>query len=465
MFWNVYHIELAPPLWHTIGKVLTIISPAGDIITIRIFNYILYLSLIPLGYLSGSELAGRPGGIGAALILPLSQRLLQYVTRPDHYMLFATLSLVYVFFAFRVVSGSQKYRDLVGLAMTVPALALVHYYGLILGAVFGVLGLFYSGVKNRWLRKGDWNNQQVLNWTVCHSTVVLAPILFHPYYISHITRTGGSTIGPGYSLQSLLGYYPILQIDGFSTSIAITMTIGLILLGAMNTNRRSLFAFPIIGVSSLLAVAMFRQTYHPRHLFFFTTLIPLLIGASLGSLFCTARDAVTTKRMKTAVVIALVVCSTAVIYVDSTTEYQKVQTETGTEKAAKMVEQNVTDSTIVLAVTPMAEMTLRTYQPGLGVPIYGMTGDGNQFDLITSSGKVLPRRYITGNSTVRPSSPPTEIGEVDRIIVYLAHGYTESRYGNIPPLLYENGYHQESSKIYWNNGVEVFDKNGTEMAK
>lgn len=89
---NVAFVELAPPGWHILAKILVTVSPLSTPMTLRAVNIVLFIALVPIGYWLGLQLRDRTTGMVFAGLLPMNSMLLNLVARGDHYILYTTLA-------------------------------------------------------------------------------------------------------------------------------------------------------------------------------------------------------------------------------------------------------------------------------------------------------------------------------------------------------------------------------------
>jgi len=441
LFRNVYHLELAPPGWHLIAWLLTHVSPIDPVMTLRGFNGVLYVALLPLAYFGGRELGDKRTGLIAAGIAPLHPVLLYRATRVDHYMLFLTVTLAYVALAPRLFNKTDR-SDSVAVVVALAFLGATHYYGLVIAA----LGF---GIGTVVLCLEDWRNwKRMVRWGFVHLAAFVGVIGFYPYSIRHLRSTGAGVTTGGFTLSDVLQ-----QTIPLETQIP-TILVGLWLLAAIGLGfyesgvARYVF---IIGVFfGYITLGVLRPTYSTRHMTPLIVMVPLIVapGIQLGVRHLTI--GFDTKRVAQVLMVLLVLCAPFVPVAATATPPND---PTEFDEYANVVAAHDGDDTIIYSLPSLSEGTLRVYYD-TDSPIIGVSPDATRRDVFTGSGRIKPRR-----SGWSGSHQEISINDYETVIVWFGHGYKDSRWRALRSELNASDYHEVEKQTKWWNGVAVYEKN------
>lgn len=477
---NMAAIELAPPLWHVLARVIVAISPISVILTLRLFNLALFVLMVPLGYWAGNMLGNRQIGWGTALLLPWSLSLVRFITRVDHYILYATLALLYTASLAALLRQPTRKRALFYTGTT-AAFAFTHYYALVyIGSTVLLVLACHLWTHDRDIvvraTVDDLRTQRVAlsSWARSPSLVPIGvsllpvvllyvawfPVLFQQYM--HY-RT---SYDPAYSTASALLKTAVTflyrqlptfahgLVPGIITLLVVTVPLGVLGLVAISRERDRVQLITVGGaVVAALVLLVGGQFYSPRHGLWLAAIAPLVVGLGIGQLataistrqFSARRN----RRIFSLGVLVLLAVSAGPAVVSLS---QPVEHKTNITRAVDIVQTEYASDSVILSVSPWGEMILRAH--GVEAPVYGIPEDAVDGN----------RAYIV-RSDYDPDSYPNDFRRVkavvsgkDTVIVFNAHGTIQQRLSPLRQDLQQLGYTVRREYQKGDNGVIVFRK-------
>jgi len=454
---NISVIELAPPFWHIFGKSALTVSPLSAITTLRILNYLFFISMIPLGYQAGKMLDDRKAAWATALLIPWSPFLIDFITRTDHYTLYAALAVAYTA-ALATLLRAPTRKRIIGYALTTVAFSFTHYYALtyVGGTALVALALHILSFDRRKILQKTWKGiqQQELGTYSWFSSPSLLPLIipFLPvtliyvawlpiFYDQYIHYQSG--VSPEYSsivglattaIWFIGGQLPAFgPVDfpisiGVLTVIFVTAPLGFTGLWTV-VDKRDRVQLVIIG-GAIMGAAIFLLSgrfYSLRHGLWMAAIAPVVMGLGAGAIMDELRERLpspnrTPKIVAIGIVILLAVSAAPTLAtINETTEVG-----TNVDRAASIVQNSHTPNSVILSTSPWGEFILRAH--GVNAPIHGIPEDA-----------VDGNRALRGRGDYAPETHPRDLERVERlvegkerVIVFNAHGMIENR---LPPLL------------------------------
>ncbi|WP_137284587.1 hypothetical protein [Halorussus salinisoli] len=481
---NITVIELAPPLWHIFGKFGITLSPLSPILTLRIMNLLLFLIMIPTGYYAGRMLGSQKAGWGTALILPWSTYLISFITRTDHYILYASLAVIYTAILASLISNHTRTKSLL-FALTTAAFAFTHYYALtyIAGTVFAAVALKVRVHGWQKVMQTTYNDAQqrrfgLYGWFKSPSVVPLASHLFPscflyllwmPRFYKQIIHYHERFSSAYSSLTELVitailfigrqlpTFAPIDEIRfslGIGIVVVFTVPIGFI--GLVNSFRNpnqvrtTIIGGAFIGAGILLMTGRF---YSPRHGLWMAAIAPIILGLGM--------EVIATKAWKSPIIldrysaiqvigIILIISISAVPALATINETTEIETDVN--RAADVVQNSYTANSVILSSHPKGEMILRAY--GVEAPIHGVPEDS-----------IKEEKAVRVRGDYHPDTHPNDFRRIqrltegkNRVILFDARGTTEQLLSPLKRDLKTLGYKLVEEYREGANGVIIFER-------
>lgn len=450
---NVSRIELTPPFWHLLAKSLLASSPLSAILTLRVLNYLLFVSMVPVGYHAGRLFAGRKTAWGTALLIPWSSITIYHVTRTHHYTLYAVLAVAYTAALVALLRAPTR-RRFVAYTGTTLAFSFTHYHALtyVGGTVLvatvlhgwqhdrrRVLRRTWADVRRSELGTYRWfDSPSLLPLFVPFLPVGLLYVAWSPvFYFQYLEYSSP----PAYSSMTGLATAAVLFVanqlpafgsislplsPGIVTTVFVTIPLGAVGLWRVVDGRDRVqlvvVGSAVVGAATLVLSGRF---YSPRHGLWMAAIAPLVMGLGAATVMNELRERVSgpDSTLVAVGVCALLAVSAApaVATVTETTE-----PETNVDRAADIVRASAASDSVVLSVDPWGEYILRAH--GVDVPVYGVPEDA-----------VDGNRAVDTRSDYSPETHPEDLERVrrlvegkERVVVFNAHGRLEDR---LPPLI------------------------------
>lgn len=483
---NVTLVELAPPFWHVLAKSVLAVSPFEAILTLRLLNLALFAVMIPAGYWAGRLLGGAKAGWATVLLLPWSATLLTFVTRTDHYFLYATLAVAYTALLLWTLHEPTRTRALV-YAVVTAAFGLTHYFALtyVGGTILAllavdaraygsrrVLAATWDDVRSRTLRVDRFDSPSLVPLTVSLLPLCLGYLAWFPSLYSQLVHYRAS-YDPTYSSLSesvvtMLGFLasqlpafaPLggVQSPGLGIVSVVFFTTPLGALGLWSVLReRKRSQIVVVGGASIGAAVVLAsgRFYDYRHGLWMAAIAPLVVGVGVRSVAEALGDHGRVSDNWSSVLVVGVLLLLSVSAVPAlATSAQVTQKGTDVHRFATVVQESHTDDSVVLTSSPWGEMMLRVH--GVDAPIHGVPVDAVDGD------RVVPAR-----ADYDPGTHPEDFRRVrrltagkDRVVVFNAHGMLEDRLPPLPRDLASLGYTRVRTYSEGPNGVIVFERRG-----
>lgn len=455
LFHNISVIELAPPFWHILGKSVLTVSPLSAILTLRILNYLFFISVVPIGYHTGQMLGDQEAAWGTALLIPWSPFLIDFITRTDHYTLYAALAVAYTAILVTLLRNPTRQR-FIAYGLITAAFSFTHYYALtyIGGTVLVTVALYFWSYNWRKILQKTWEDvrQQefgTYSWFMSPSLLpiiiallpvtlvylVWSPIFYEQYihYQSGISPAYSSAVGLVTTAIWFIGrqlpaYGPVdFPVSlGVLTAIFVTVPLGLAGLWTVIRERDRvqlvIVGGAFVGSTTLILTGKF---YSPRHGLWMAAIAPIVMGLGIGAIVEKLREQVPNHNSKIFIICVLILLAVSAVPALGTIN-ETTEVETNVDSAANIVQTSHTSNSVILTSSPWGEFILRAY--GVDAPIYGIPEDA-----------VDRNRALRVRGDYDPETHPDDLKRVkrlvkgrERVIVFNAHGMIENR---LPPLL------------------------------
>jgi len=487
---NVREWELAPPLWHFLAHGLTRLSPLSPVVTVRLLNYGLFVSLIPLVYRIGQALDAPRAGLIAAVLVPWNQTLFDHVTTANHYLLFAALGAAYTWLLLRVTVGDGSRRTWVGYALVTAAYGFTHYFAIVHVAAAALTVAVVDGHHRgvfRALARGDLRSTRTrlverldgvspARFAAAHLplgvlSVLWLPVLLRQYRyqpqvqesIFPLTQLAFET------LRQLYYYFP----DRLFPPALLVLLMGGPLVAVLGRARyhRGIRLLLVMTAAAFGIGTFVFSSRDPEHLFFLSVLVPIVVGFGLSVLATHTvaaarrlRDERDRPAASLCVVGVLLLGLVAAPYAATAVDPNPPVRDTDLKGAQAFATEYVTEETAVLSVTQWGQLILHVYGAPFaartyGVP-YNITSRPNLIRPRTQAGVYTDASRIVYSPEQRPRDRRRLrrlVSGHDRVVVFVAHGFPD----RVEPLvadLRRFGYRRATSMRTDENGVLVYDR-------
>lgn len=484
---NIQYVELSPPAWHIGMKLLIQLSPVNPVITIRGVNYLLYLALIPVGYLLGHRIYDDFTGLLAAGLLPVNQLVFDFTTRVDHYMLFGVLTLVFSWSILVWIQAPLKRRRVLLHAVVTTVYGAVHYYAAlyILGATSVALYLYWNWGFQRVLESVERKRLNIssLSGSASRRTKTLVgihlplglfyiywlPVFFSQYRAYRTTFTGQPNLAFHKLVIRSVGLlrhffaeapYPRPVFAGIAFVI-----LGSALAGTYADDNREMWTIVTGSSLTLGLIVASGGFYAPRHVFFLAGIVPVILatGIRYGASYVTGQ---TYSTLRSAIIVlagGLLVVFLLTPYITTGVALDSPERDTDLRTVTDFVEAHAGERTVILSSHPWGELILETYDVAPSVPVYGVPTDA-----VTSDRRV---RRVRGRTRYSPSVYPSDYRKVrswtegaETVIVFDARGHPYELYDELLTDLRELDYSCEKTIRSGDNGALIFVQNRTSVS-
>lgn len=257
--------DITPPLYYVGTELVSLVLGTGDIV-LRLLPWLAGVATISAIYLLGRELWDRRAGLGAALLLTVSDPHILYSQRARAYTLFLLLTTISMLFLIRTLR-TRSQRDMIGfMTATVAALYTSYLAGfLLIGA--GLVLLY---------RRDDI---MLRRWLVAGAGIVLLYLPQLPELLG--TPPSSEVVARPMTLIRLQDILMFLFNDTAGILIVGSLA-SLAVIHAYRSGRTAITVpiwFLLAGLSGTLLIAL-SGTLRPRYAF--PLLIPLLLIAGRG---------------------------------------------------------------------------------------------------------------------------------------------------------------------------------------
>lgn len=445
---NVTYIELAPPGWHILAKIITTLSPFSTPLTLRAVNFALYLGLIPLGYSLGRELHTWRAGLLAAALVPAHQRVFNTVPRGDHYALLVFGSLAVLLTALHYTRTESR-RWLAAYAATITIYGLTHYYALPVAVSVILVGTVVVAYQYPAQRRA---------WVVSHVPVTVAWTAWLPRFIDQhqmYAHKMPSTVNP----HAVTMHMEVISPGGSPPGYWLAAAVLLAYL-AVRIYRTPVRLWPLaaiyLGTGLLITKSVVGSTITPRQAPHLPVLAALLAAIAGAMLIADARQRLTGARWRHRVVgvtVAVLLVSAVVVpYAGAAVGLQDSRWQGGFDDYSAVASQYADDEdTAVLSVLHYGEGILRFY--GVDTEVWGMP-----VDAITADGRAHhPIHMEMAYTTADRDRLDAAVEGKERVVVFLAHGAGE-RSDQLIRDLKNRGFTVEKRDVPNGNGVLVLTR-------
>lgn len=482
---NIKYVELSPPAWHIGMKLLIQLSPIDPVVTIRGVNYLLYLALVPVGYLLGRRIYDDFTGLLAAGLLPLNQLVFDFTTRVDHYILFGVLTLVFSWSLLVWIQAPLKRRRVILHAAVTTFYGAVHYYAAlyILAATSVALYLYWDFGFQRVLESVDRKRLNIssLSGTASRRTETLVgthlplgifyifwlPVFFSQYRAFRTTFGGQPNLALHKLVIRSIGLlrhffaeapYPRLVFAGIAFLI-----LGLAMAGTYVNDNREIWTVVAGSSLTLGLVVASGGFYAPRHVFFLAGIVPVTLAAGVryGLSFISDQTYTTVRSGIVVFGVGLLIILLVTPYVTTGGTFDPPERDTDLRGVTDFVAAHANSHTVIISSHPWGELILDTYGVARSVPVYGVPTDA-----VAGNHRIDP---VRGRTRYSPSTHPSDYRKVrswiegaETVIIFDARGHPYGLYDPLLSDLRNVGYYCDRMTRSGDNGALVFRQGSSE---
>jgi 4-amino-4-deoxy-L-arabinose transferase-like glycosyltransferase len=187
-FWHAMEAvgfsESAPPLYYALAWVWTQLTGTGEV-GLRSISALAGVATVPVAYLLGAELRGRPAGIVAAALVAVNPMLLWYSQEARGYALLVLLTAAAALYFVRALNRPREGRRDLTLWGVFSALALATHY----------FAIFPIALEAAWLLWRRRREAMAGLWIVLLAVLALAPLAIHQMSLGHAEWIGDRSLG------------------------------------------------------------------------------------------------------------------------------------------------------------------------------------------------------------------------------------------------------------------------------